>query len=77
MNNNLVLRKLKIALTLDDTEMLEIFGLVGFHISKHEISAFFRKPDNSHYRDCKDQILRNFLVGLQMKFRPGEGEENA
>ena len=76
MNNNLVLRKLKIALSLDDTAMLEIFDLVGFHISKHEISAFFRNPTNSHYRDCKDQILRNFLVGLQMKFRPGEGEEN-
>ena len=71
-----VLRKLKIALSLDDTAMLEIFDLVGFHISKHEISAFFRNPTNSHYRDCKDQILRNFLVGLQMKFRPGEGEEN-
>ena len=76
MNNNLVLRKLKIALSLDDTAMLEIFDLVGFHISKHEISAFFRNPTNSHYRDCKDQILRNFLVGLQMKFRPGESEEN-
>ena len=76
MNNNLVLRQLKIALCLDDTAMLEIFDLVGFHISKHEISAFFRNPTNSHYRDCKDQILRNFLVGLQMKFRPGEGEEN-
>lgn len=76
MNNNLVLRKLKIALTLDDTAMLEIFSLVGFHISKHEISAFFRKPDNSHYRDCKDQILRNFLVGLQMSYRPGDGEES-
>jgi len=76
MNNNLVLRKLKIALSMDDTDMLDTFALVGFHISKHEISAFFRNPTNSHYRACKDQILRNFLVGLQMKYRPGEGEEN-
>ncbi|WP_373512936.1 DUF1456 family protein, partial [Persicitalea sp.] len=73
-NNNLVLRKLKIALSMDDTDMLDVFALPGFHISKHEISAFFRKPGNSRYRDCKDQILRNFLVGLQMKYRPGDEE---
>lgn len=69
-NNNLVLRKLKIALSMNDTDMLDVFGLVGFRISKHELSAFFRNPANSHYQPCKDQILRNFLVGLQMKYRP-------
>lgn len=74
MNNNLVLRKLKIALTMNDTDMLDVFGLVGFHISKHELSAFFRNPANSHYQPCKDQILRNFLVGLQIKYRPAEEE---
>jgi uncharacterized protein YehS (DUF1456 family) len=73
-NNNLVLRKLKIALSMNDTDMLDVFGLVGFHISKHELSAFFRNPANSHYMPCKDQILRNFLVGLQMKYRPA-GED--
>jgi uncharacterized protein YehS (DUF1456 family) len=74
-NNNLVLRKLKIALSMNDTDMLEIFGLVGFHISKHELSAFFRNPANSHYQPCKDQILRNFLVGLQKKYHPTSEEE--
>ncbi len=75
MNNNLVLRKLKIALSMNDTDMLEVFNRVGFHISKHELSAFFRNPDNSHYQPCKDQILRNFLVGLQMKYRPAAEED--
>ncbi|GMQ24663.1 DUF1456 family protein [Algoriphagus sp. oki45] len=70
LNNNLVLRKLKIALNLRDEDMLEIFGLRGFRISKHEISAFFRSPSQHQYRVCKDQILRNFLMGLQLKFRP-------
>ncbi|TDB65946.1 YehS family protein [Arundinibacter roseus] len=70
MNNNLVLRKLKIALNLNDTDMMALFDLVGFRLSKHELSAFFRNPANPHYRPCKDQILRNFLVGLQMKYRP-------
>jgi uncharacterized protein YehS (DUF1456 family) len=38
-------------------------------ISKHELSAFFRKSGHKHYRVCKDQILRNFLHGLQDKYR--------
>lgn len=75
-NNNLVLRKLKIALSMNDTDMLEVFDLVSFRISKHELSAFFRNPDNPHYQPCKDQALRNFLVGLQLKYRPTQDEED-
>jgi uncharacterized protein YehS (DUF1456 family) len=64
LNNNIILRKLKIALDLRDEEILEILGRSGRRISKHELSAFFRKPGQSQYRPCKDQILRNFLHGL-------------
>jgi uncharacterized protein YehS (DUF1456 family) len=70
LDNNMVLRKLKIAMNMKDDDMLEVFGLRGFRLSKHELSAFFRNPSQSQYRQCKDQILRNFLQGLQMKFRP-------
>ncbi|MBN7812322.1 DUF1456 family protein [Algoriphagus sp. H41] len=69
VSNNLVLRKLKIALNMKDEDMLEIFGLRGFRLSKHELSAFFRNPNQHQYRQCKDQVLRNFLQGLQMKYR--------
>lgn len=69
LNNNIILRKLKIALHLTDADMLEIFHLVDFEISRHEINAFFRKPGQSQYRLCKDQFLRNFLYGLQEKYR--------
>ncbi|WP_268033726.1 DUF1456 family protein [Algoriphagus sp. PAP.12] len=69
LNNNMILRKLKIALSMKDTDMLEVFELRKFRISKHELSAFFRKPDQHQYRECKDQILRNFLMGLQLKLR--------
>ena len=69
LNNNIILRKLKIALNLKDDDILEILDLVGFQISKHELSAFFRKPGQSQYRECKDQILRNFLKGMQLKYR--------
>ena len=65
IDNNLILKKLKIAFTLDSNSMHEIFKLADFKISKHELSAFFRKPGHKNYRECKDQILRNFLNGLQ------------
>ncbi|UZD23837.1 DUF1456 family protein [Algoriphagus halophytocola] len=70
LNNNIVLRKLKIALNLKDEDMLEVLKSAGKEISKHELSAFFRKPTQSQFRPCKDQILRNFLQGLQINVRP-------
>ena len=69
LNNNIVFRKLKIALDLKSEDVLDLMDLANFKISKHELSAFFRKPSHQHYRDCKDQILRNFLKGLQAKHR--------
>ena len=69
LNNNMVLRKLKIALNLKDEDMLEILKLADLRISKHELSAFFRNPSQSQYRQCKDQILRNFLQGMQKKYK--------
>jgi uncharacterized protein YehS (DUF1456 family) len=69
LTNNNILNKLKIALNLKAEDVLAILHLAGFQLSKHELSAFFRKPSHKHYRECKDQILRNFLQGLQIKNR--------
>ena len=69
LNNNLILRKLKIALNLKDFEILDILKLAGKDLSKHELSAFFRNPKQKQYRECQDQVLRNFLQGLQKKYR--------
>lgn len=73
LNNNIVFRKLRIALNLQAEDILEIMALADLSISKHELSAFFRKPDHKHYRSCKDQILRNFIKGLQLKYRATKG----
>lgn len=70
LSNNGVLRKIRIALSLQDEDMLEILSKAGQHISKHELSAFFRNPSQSQYRPCKDQVLRNFLRGLRLTHRP-------
>ena len=69
LNNNIILRKLKIAMNLQAEGLLEILELDGVTISKHELSAFFRKPGTPHYRVCQDQLLRRFLTGLQQKYR--------
>ena len=69
LNNNMVFIKLKIALSLKADEILQILKSAGQEISKHELSAFFRRPDHKHYRECKDQILRNFLNGLRINYR--------
>lgn len=70
LTNNTILRKIKIALNLKDQDMLELLALADMHISKHELSAFFRKPSQKQYRVCHDQILRKFLYGLQLKYNP-------
>lgn len=76
LNNNIIFMKLKIALNLKAEEITELMVLANFRISKHELSAFFRKPGHKHYRECQDQILRYFLNGLQLKFRSGTDEES-
>ncbi len=68
LNNNIIFRKLKIALGFRDEDIVEALDLVNFRISKHELSAFFRNPSQNQYRPCKDQILRNFIHGIQIKF---------
>ncbi|MGF1690170.1 DUF1456 family protein [Photobacterium kagoshimensis] len=70
LTNNMIFMKLRIALNYRAEDVLEIMESIDFNLSKHELSAFFRKPENKHYRECKDQILRNFLLGVQRKERP-------
>ncbi len=69
LNNNIILRKLKIALALKDFEILETLKLAGKNLSKHELSAFFRNPKQKQYRECQNQVLRNFLQGLQKRYK--------
>lgn len=69
MTNNDVLKKLRVALSLRDTDIIEILKLVDFEISKTELSALFRAEDHPNYKLCGDQILRNFLNGLVIKMR--------
>ena len=64
LTNNIILTKLKIAFNLKSEDIIELFAKENLTVSKPELSAFSRKPNHQHYRECKDQFLRNFLQGL-------------
>ena len=70
LTNNIIFMKLKIALNLQADDVLEILNSVDFPMSKHELSAYFRKPGHRNFRECNDHALRMFLQGLQKKLRP-------
>ncbi len=69
LTNNLILKKLRIALGLNDEDMLAIFKKAGTHISKSELSALFRTFGHRNYKECGDQLLRNFVKGITLVYK--------
>ena len=67
--NNVMLKKLKIALSLTSEDMLDILKATGVIVTKGELSALFRKEGHKHYKECGDKYARNFLKGLTIKNR--------
>ena len=67
--NNLLLKKVKIALSLTSEDMLEILDSVEARISKSELGAVLRKEGHRNYKPCGDRYVRNFLKGLAVKYR--------
>ena len=69
IDNNVVLKKLRVAFQLTDVDMHRAFVDAGFPVSKPELSALFRQPGHKNFRLCGDQMLRNFLKGLTLRLR--------
>jgi uncharacterized protein YehS (DUF1456 family) len=69
MTNNDILKKLRVALHFRDEDIIHVLSLVEFQITKSELSAIFRKEDHPNYKECGDQLLRNFLNGLIIHMR--------
>jgi len=67
--NNLILRKLRIALELNDEAMIAILKLADVAVSKPQLSAMFRTAEHRNYKECGDQFLRNFIRGLTLASR--------
>lgn len=64
MSNNDILKKLRVALELNNEDIINILLLVNFKVTKSELGSFFRSEDHPNFKPCGDQILRNFLNGL-------------
>ena len=64
LDNNMILKKLRIAFELKEEDLLAAMKLGGMELSKNELSALFRRKDQKNYKECMDQFLRNFLAGL-------------
>lgn len=75
LTNNDILKKIRIAMALREDEMLSLFKLAQFPVSKGELSAVFRAKGHENYKPCGDQMLRNFLKGLTVKYRDEAGKE--
>jgi uncharacterized protein YehS (DUF1456 family) len=67
--NNLLLKKVKIALSLTTEDMLDIFEEAGIMVTKGELGALLRKEGHKNYKECGDKFARNFLKGLAFKYR--------
>lgn len=70
LTNNEILRKIRIAMSYQDNDIIALLKLVDFSIGKTELSALFRRPDHRNYKECGDQLLRNLLNGMVAKLRP-------
>ncbi len=66
LDNNLILRKIRIALELNEEAMRAILAKAGIQLSKSELSAMFRGQGHRNYKPCGDQFLRNFIRGLTL-----------
>lgn len=64
LNNNIVLKKLRIAFSLKTDDILAILTEQQFRVSMPEITAMMRSPEHKNFRECGDQFLRYFLRGL-------------
>lgn len=75
LRNNVILKKMRIALNLNEDDMLAIMKLADVVISTSELSALFRRKDHKHYKECGDQFLRSFINGLTKRYR-GQGSNS-
>ena len=69
LNNNLIFKKLRVALELKEDDIINLLALADFNLSKSELTALFRASGHKHFKTCGDQVLRNFIKGLSIKHR--------
>jgi len=72
LTNNLILKKLRIALELKEAETEIIFGLADVELTKQQLASLFRKEGHKNFKACSDELLMAFLEGLDEFYYTGE-----
>ena len=72
LTNNLILKKLRIALELKEAETEIIFGLGDVELSKQQLASLFRKEGHKNFKACPDELLMAFLEGLNEFYFVGD-----
>ena len=72
LTNNLILKKLRVALELKEPELVIVFALAEITITKRQIGSLFRKEGGKNFKPCSDELLMGFLEGLDEFYYDGE-----
>ena len=69
LSRNDILKKLRIAMSFQEKEMLSTLEQGGTIMSKSELGALFRNTSHKNYKACGNQVLRNFIKGITLQLR--------
>jgi len=75
LTNNLILKKLRIAMELKEAETEIIFGLADVALTKQELKSLFRKESHKNFKKCSAELLMAFLEGLDEFYYVGDLED--
>jgi uncharacterized protein YehS (DUF1456 family) len=72
LTNNLIMKKLRVALELKEPELLIVFGLAEINLTKRQIGSLFRKEGTKNFKYASDELLMAFIEGLDEFYYDGE-----
>lgn len=76
LTNNLILKKLRIALELKEAQTEIIFGLAEIELTKQQLASLFRKEGHKNFKPCSSDLLMAFIEGLdEFYYIGGDMEE--
>ncbi|CAA6800147.1 MAG: Unknown protein [uncultured Sulfurovum sp.] len=72
LTNNLILKKVRVAMELKEPELVILFALAEVTLTKRQIGSLFRKEGTKNFKACSDELLNAFLEGLDEFYYDGE-----
>lgn len=71
LTNNLILKKLRVALELKEAELVIIFALAEVPLTNRQVGSLFRREGSKNFKTCSDELLMAFLEGLDEFYYEG------